>query len=275
MTILRLKSSNERSYFTLFGTITISDKGNDSPIIFEFLPLYFIETFKDIKTKFSFRFVSYLDIFVSQIISVFRGRLPRNEIQNVPFRCVETSVILPQVATTWTKFIWNSYEVTSPILKLSCTNLHAEVVLFYLELELFSNLCAILRVQKLRSAIIFFNSNNPLQRTYQTGELFKKYNLYRDMTDILFYYFVKISKKNPRFSNGITRVKFKDKTFRQSHTGWKFLNIALFRELLNIVRPINRNEDSHKFLKNCSQIHLGCVIESRSTRGGGYTFLSH
>lgn len=200
VTILRLKSSNERSYFTLFGTITISDKGNDSPIIFEFLPLYFIETFKDIKTKFSFRFVSYLDIFVSQIISVFRGRLPRNEIQNVPFRCVETSVILPQVATTWTKFIWNSYEVTSPILKLSCTNLYAEVVLFYLELELFSNLCAILRVQKLRSAIIFFNSNNPLQRTYQTGELFKKYNLYRDiMTDILFYYFVKISKKKSPF----------------------------------------------------------------------------
>lgn len=159
-----------------------------------------------------------------------------------------------------------------PDIKIVLYNLHAEVVLFYLELELFSSLCAILRVQKLRSAIIFFNSNNPLQRTYQTGELFKKYNLYRD---ILFYYFVKISKKNPRFSNGITRVKFKDKTFRQSHTGWKFLNIALFRELLNIVRPINRNEDSHKFLKNCSQIHLGCVIESRSTRGGGYTFLSH
>lgn len=86
MTILRLKSSNERSYFMLFGTITISDKGNDSPIIFEFLPLYFIETFKDIKTKFSFRFVSYLDIFVSQIISVFRGRLPRNEIQNISMR---------------------------------------------------------------------------------------------------------------------------------------------------------------------------------------------
>lgn len=78
--------------------------------------------------------------------------------------------------------------------------LYAEVVLFYLELELFSSLCAILRVQKLRSAIIFFNSNHPLQRTYQTGELFKKYNLYRDiMTDILFYYFVKISKKKSPF----------------------------------------------------------------------------
>ena len=55
--------------------------------------------------KFSFHFVPYLDTFISQIISVFRARLPRNEIQNVPFRCVETSVILLQVATTRTKFI--------------------------------------------------------------------------------------------------------------------------------------------------------------------------
>lgn len=86
-----------------------------------------------------------------------------------------------------------------PDIKIVLYNLHAEVVLFYLELELFSSLCAILRVQKLRSAIIFFNSNNPFQRTYQTGELFKKYNLYRDMTDILFYYFVKISKKKSPF----------------------------------------------------------------------------
>lgn len=78
-------------------------KVDDSPIIFEFLPLYFIKAFRDIKMKFSFRFVSYLGTFISQIISVFRGRLPRNEIQNVPFRCVETSVILLQVATTWNK----------------------------------------------------------------------------------------------------------------------------------------------------------------------------
>lgn len=78
-------------------------KVDDSPIIFEFLPLYFIKAFRDIKMKFLFRFVSYLGTFISQIISVFRGRLPRNEIQNVPFRCVETSVILLQVATTWNK----------------------------------------------------------------------------------------------------------------------------------------------------------------------------
>lgn len=49
--------------------------------------LYFITAFNDM--KFLFRFASYLSTFISQIISVFRARLPRNEIQNVPFRCVE------------------------------------------------------------------------------------------------------------------------------------------------------------------------------------------
>lgn len=166
--------------------------------------------------KFSFHFVPYLDTFISQIISVFRARLPRNEIQNVPFRCVETSVILLQVATTRTKFIWNSYEVTSSILKLSCTQPPPEdVVLFYLELP--SSLCAILRVRKLRSAKIFFNSNNPLQRTCQSGELFKKRKLH--IANILFYYFVlKFQKKIPIFPMENFEfshcVKFKNKIFR-------------------------------------------------------------
>ena len=164
--------------------------------------------------KFSFHFVPYLDTFISQIISVFRARLPRNEIQNVPFRCVETSVILLQVATTRTKFIWNSYEVTSSILKLSCTQ-PDDVVLFYLELP--SSLCAILRVRKLRSAKIFFNSNNPQQRTYQSGELFKKRKLH--IANILFYYFVlKFQKKIPIFPMENFEfshcVKFKNKIFR-------------------------------------------------------------
>lgn len=60
----------------------------------------------------------------------FDDHVARDEIRNAPFRCNRTSVILLRLATAWTKLIWNSYKVASPILKLSCTIFYADVVLF-------------------------------------------------------------------------------------------------------------------------------------------------